>query len=175
MTGRKRRFVQTGADPARRHLDLWRRKRELGAWDALLRAERGRACAIARRLLDSSDDAEDAVQDAFLRLTKQAIGFRDLRAFRNATYRAVRQSAYNIARSNRRLQSCMKRLRSDVGPARGVVHNGTAEIKFDGEARELLKVHINRMRQKMRAVAEGGERYIKTVRGFGYRLSPPEE
>ena len=45
----------------------------------------------------------------------------------------------------------------------------------DGEARELLKVHINRMRQKMRAVAEGGERYIKSVRGFGYRLSPPDE
>jgi DNA-binding response OmpR family regulator len=45
----------------------------------------------------------------------------------------------------------------------------------DSEARELLKVHINRMRQKMRAVAEGGERYIQSVRGFGYRLSPPDE
>lgn len=45
----------------------------------------------------------------------------------------------------------------------------------DNEARELLKVHINRMRQKMRAVAVGGERYIQSVRGFGYRLSPPGE
>ena len=45
----------------------------------------------------------------------------------------------------------------------------------DSEARELLKVHINRIRQKMKATAEGGERYIKSVRGFGYRLSPPDE
>jgi len=45
----------------------------------------------------------------------------------------------------------------------------------DSEARELLKVHINRMRQKMKAIAEGGESYIQSVRGFGYRLSPPDE
>lgn len=43
----------------------------------------------------------------------------------------------------------------------------------DSEARELLKVHINRMRKKMKAIAEGGESYIQSVRGFGYRLSPP--
>jgi DNA-binding response OmpR family regulator len=45
----------------------------------------------------------------------------------------------------------------------------------DSEARELLKVHINRIRRKMKAVAEGGESYIQSVRGFGYRLSPPDE
>ena len=45
----------------------------------------------------------------------------------------------------------------------------------DSEARELLKVHINRMRQKMKAIAEGGERYIQSVRGFGYSLSPPDQ
>jgi DNA-binding response OmpR family regulator len=45
----------------------------------------------------------------------------------------------------------------------------------DSEARELLKVHIKRIRLKMQAIAEGGERYIQTVRGFGYRLSPPDE
>ena len=44
----------------------------------------------------------------------------------------------------------------------------------ESEARELLKVHINRIRKKMRAIAEGGESYIQSVRGFGYRLSPPE-
>ena len=48
-------------------------------------------------------------------------------------------------------------------------------IGEDSEARELLKVHINRMRQKMKATAEGGERYIQSARGFGYRLSPPDE
>jgi len=45
----------------------------------------------------------------------------------------------------------------------------------DSEARELLKVHINRIRRKMKAIAEGGESYIQSVRGFGYRLSIPDE
>ena len=43
------------------------------------------------------------------------------------------------------------------------------------EARELLKVHINRIRQKMKTLAEGGESYIQSVRGFGYMLFPPGE
>jgi len=43
------------------------------------------------------------------------------------------------------------------------------------EARELLKVHINRIRKKMKTLAEGGERYIQSVRGFGYMLFPPGE
>ncbi len=43
----------------------------------------------------------------------------------------------------------------------------------DGEARELLKVHINRLRLKMKAIAE--ESYIQSVRGFGYSLSPPDQ
>jgi DNA-binding response OmpR family regulator len=45
----------------------------------------------------------------------------------------------------------------------------------EGEARELLKVHINRIRHKMRGLAEGGESYIQSARGFGYMLSPPDE
>lgn len=45
----------------------------------------------------------------------------------------------------------------------------------DSEARELLKVHINRIRKKMKAIAVEGESYIQSVRGFGYRLSPPGE
>jgi DNA-binding response OmpR family regulator len=38
------------------------------------------------------------------------------------------------------------------------------------EARELAKAHINRIRQKMRAVAPGVELPIHSVRGFGYML-----
>jgi two-component system KDP operon response regulator KdpE len=45
----------------------------------------------------------------------------------------------------------------------------------EGEARELLKVHINRIRHKVRGLAEGGDSYIQSVRGFGYMLTPPDE
>jgi DNA-binding response OmpR family regulator len=43
----------------------------------------------------------------------------------------------------------------------------------DSEARELLKVHIRRLRQKLRAISPEGADYIQSVRGFGYRLVPP--
>jgi DNA-binding response OmpR family regulator len=43
----------------------------------------------------------------------------------------------------------------------------------DSKARELLKVHINRTRLKVKAIAE--ENYIQSMRGFGYRLSPPDD
>jgi DNA-binding response OmpR family regulator len=58
---------------------------------------------------------------------------------------------------------------------RELLENGWGYQGEDSEARELLKVHIKRIRLKMQAIAEGGERYIQTVRGFGYRLSPPGE
>ena len=45
----------------------------------------------------------------------------------------------------------------------------------DSEARELLKVHINRIRQQVKGTAAGGERDIQSVRGFGYRLVHRDE
>ena len=44
----------------------------------------------------------------------------------------------------------------------------------DEEARELLKVHINRIRQRMRAAAPSAELPIHAVRGFGYMLVSPK-
>ena len=44
----------------------------------------------------------------------------------------------------------------------------------DEEARELLKVHVNRIRQKMRAAAPTAELPIHAVRGFGYMLVSPK-
>jgi DNA-binding response OmpR family regulator len=43
----------------------------------------------------------------------------------------------------------------------------------DSEARELLKVHVNRIRRKMKAVAPESQPHIHAVRGFGYMLSGP--
>jgi DNA-binding response OmpR family regulator len=40
----------------------------------------------------------------------------------------------------------------------------------DEEAKELSKVHINRIRQKMRAIAPEADLPILSVRGFGYML-----
>lgn len=43
----------------------------------------------------------------------------------------------------------------------------------DQEARELLKVHVNRIRQKMKAACPQARPHIHAVRGFGYMLAGP--
>ncbi len=45
----------------------------------------------------------------------------------------------------------------------------------DSEARELLKVHIRRLRKKMSTISPEGSRYIQAIRGFGYRLAAPTD
>jgi len=42
-----------------------------------------------------------------------------------------------------------------------------------GEARELLKVHINRIRQKLKAAAPEAPPHLHAARGFGYMLAGP--
>jgi len=44
----------------------------------------------------------------------------------------------------------------------------------DSEARELLKVHIRQIRRRLGLDPEENP-YIRSVRGFGYMLAPPEE
>jgi DNA-binding winged helix-turn-helix (wHTH) protein len=44
----------------------------------------------------------------------------------------------------------------------------------DNEARELLKVHIRQIRRRLGLDPEEHP-YIRSVRGFGYMLAPPEE
>ena len=42
-----------------------------------------------------------------------------------------------------------------------------------GEARELLKVHINRIRQKLKTAAPEAPPHLHAARGFGYMLAGP--
>jgi DNA-binding response OmpR family regulator len=44
----------------------------------------------------------------------------------------------------------------------------------DNEARELLKVHVRQIRRRLGLDPEGSY-YIRSVRGFGYMLVPPDE
>lgn len=79
-------------------LARWRRTREPEILGALLKAQRGRAYGIARRLVRCEADAEDAVQEAFVKLLSRTAGFGDTDAFEMAVYRAVTQCALDALR-----------------------------------------------------------------------------
>lgn len=86
---------------AAERLEQWRGAREPEALSALLKWQRDRAYGLAFRILGQAQDAEDAVQQAFLKLLSRHEGFADLGAFRAAVRRAVTQCAVDAARARR--------------------------------------------------------------------------
>lgn len=86
--------------PAER-LEQWRGAREPEALSALLKWQRDRAYALAFHILGQTQGAEDAVQQAFLKLLSRHKGFTDLGTFRVAVRRAVTQCAIDSARARR--------------------------------------------------------------------------
>ncbi|MCZ7647020.1 MAG: sigma-70 family RNA polymerase sigma factor [Planctomycetota bacterium] len=86
---------------AEARLSRWREHRDREALGELLKWQRDRACAIAWRMLRRKEAAEDAVQQACLKLLTRTRGFEDVEAFRVAVYRAVVQETLNLAASDR--------------------------------------------------------------------------
>ncbi|MCX7804616.1 MAG: sigma-70 family RNA polymerase sigma factor, partial [Planctomycetota bacterium] len=83
-------------------LRRWRENREDEALGELLKSRRDRAYSVALRLTGSPADAEDAVQDAFLKLMSRTKGFEGVREFDIAVYRAVVQCGLDMVRERRR-------------------------------------------------------------------------
>jgi RNA polymerase sigma-70 factor (ECF subfamily) len=82
-------------------LTSWREAGEVEALGELLRWQRDRACALACGVLGEQADAEDAVQQAFVKLLSRRKGFEDRTAFTAAVTRAVIQCAIDLLRSRR--------------------------------------------------------------------------
>jgi RNA polymerase sigma-70 factor, ECF subfamily len=70
-----------GEEPGDRELLLRVQEGDADAFDALVRRYLGRARVVARRLMQDPDDADDLVQDAFLRALDRIATFDVARAF----------------------------------------------------------------------------------------------
>jgi RNA polymerase sigma-70 factor, ECF subfamily len=70
-----------GAEPGDRELVLRVQDGDADAFDVLVRRYLGRARLVARRLMQDPDDADDLVQDAFLRALDRIATFDVARAF----------------------------------------------------------------------------------------------
>jgi RNA polymerase sigma-70 factor (ECF subfamily) len=96
---------------------------DLDAFDALLRRFEGKALAIARQMGLSPEDAQDAAQDAFLKLFRYIRRFRSGESFANWFYRIVVHATYDHLRRERdgalRLDgSALEEARAIPDPAR---------------------------------------------------------
>lgn len=91
--------VQLGADAqAERALVLAAQAGDAGAFAGLVRRHQRRAYAVARAVVLSHDDAEDAVQEGFLHAFRALGRFRPEQAFGAWLHRIVANAALDIAR-----------------------------------------------------------------------------
>jgi RNA polymerase sigma-70 factor (ECF subfamily) len=72
------------------------------AYDLLVRRYLARAVAIARRLLHDADDAEDLVQDAFMRALSRIASFDERRAFGPWFFKLLINAGLNARKSRAR-------------------------------------------------------------------------
>jgi RNA polymerase sigma-70 factor (ECF subfamily) len=74
----------------------------LRAYERLYRFHGARMKNIARNLLRSASDAEDAVQETFLKLQRSIASFRGQSSFATWTYRILINTCYDARRSRMR-------------------------------------------------------------------------
>jgi RNA polymerase sigma-70 factor (ECF subfamily) len=75
---------------------------DVGAYDVLVRRYLRRASVIARRLLGNADDAEDLVQDAFVRALERLHTFDDNRDFAPWFFRLLINTGLNARKARAR-------------------------------------------------------------------------
>ena len=75
---------------------------DLGAYERLYRMHGARMKNLARNVLGNSTDAEDAVQETFLKVQRSIAGFRGQSSFVTWTYRILINTCYDARRSRQR-------------------------------------------------------------------------
>ena len=110
-------FLTSDGDADRRLLEAFRRQGDREAMGQLLHAHAAPAYRLARRLTGNSSDAEDAVQDAFIRCVAHAASYRGdgpVRAWIMVVVaNAARQRATAEARLHRREERAMSPTSTD--------------------------------------------------------------
>lgn len=119
---------------------------DVSAYDALVRRHLARATAIARRLLGNIEDAEDLVQEAFMRALDRIATFDAARAFAPWFYRLLINAGIN-ARKSRGLRA--------TEPERGdVAAKGASPLEFTErkEIRERFAAALASLSPRQRLV-----------------------
>jgi RNA polymerase sigma-70 factor (ECF subfamily) len=75
---------------------------DLGAFERLYQLHGGRMKSMARNLLGSMSDAEDAVQDTFLKIQRSIGSFRGQSSFATWSFRILINTCYDARRSRMR-------------------------------------------------------------------------
>lgn len=129
-------------------LKRWWTGRNTAALGELLKTQRDRAYATAYRILGNGFDAEDAVQNAFVKLLSRTQGFENAQEFQRTVYRAVVQCAIDQARHRQRRQQRVEAMSRDIEEPSTSPETEAGERE---EARASLRGALSRLSEEDRA------------------------
>jgi RNA polymerase sigma-70 factor, ECF subfamily len=121
--------------------------------DDLYARHRARALAIARRIVGDSDDAEDVVQDVFLRLSRQPPGLDGRATWTTWLHRVMVNSSINWLRARKRREKLAHAPEETVSPEAHAVGR-----QMQRHFHEALEEVNPQQRQVL---------YLREVRGLG--------
>lgn len=130
------------------HLTRWRDGRANESLSVLLKWQRNRAYAISASLLGAGAEAEDAVQQAFVKLLSRTHGFDSPDDFKVAVYRAVVQCAIDLRRS----LSARNRAEKNMPPPRSKVDSTPDSVAEKKEALVLLRDALTELPEQQQAM-----------------------
>lgn len=129
-------------------LSAWQATGDREALGELLKAQRDRAFATACRFCGNASDAEDAVQEAFLKLLSRTSGFEHVDDFRISVYRAVVQCSIDQLRRRKRTVEREQKAMAQSDPGESGMPNASAEQR---ELREVLRAAVDQLPEDERA------------------------
>ncbi|MHC4915644.1 MAG: sigma-70 family RNA polymerase sigma factor [Planctomycetota bacterium] len=141
-------MTEGGESWAAERVRTWNSSRSPEALGELLKWQRDRAYAIARRILGSEADAEDAVQEAFTKLLAAAPEFGSADEFRAIVIRSASQRAIDLARKLKARGSLEKAMRREGLAASGPASAGAERA----EALEALQTELASVAPEDRAL-----------------------
>lgn len=134
------------------------REGDVAGFETLYRRHGARMKSIACNLLGSVSDAEDAVQDAFLKIYRGAGAFRGGAAFSTWIYRILLNTCYDSMRRR-------KRRREEPAPSDSSgVRLDLPATRDDSPLRLELEESVGRLPEKPRSVF-----LLHAVEGFSHR------
>ena len=157
------------------------------AFDEIVRAYRPRMMAVASRYLPRADDAEDAVQEAFVNVMRSIAGFKRESSLETWIHRVVVNCALMSLRHRRRLHETAMSATTRDGAVCGCCGKDppppAPEGLSDDEMRETVRRELGRLPEaqrvvlrlhdvdglEMREIAELLDRSLSTVKNRVHR------
>jgi len=141
--------VESGGTWAAERLARWRAAKDAEAFGELLKWQRNRAFAVALRIVGREAEAEDAVQQAFLKLFRSAPEFEAAHEFGAAVYRAVTQCAIDLVRT-RQARRVLEQAMAQQSDA--TASGSPAALVENTEAVRLLREEMSALAPEDRAL-----------------------